>query len=96
MNSLGKVAEVRSSAEASVSHNTDRNADIRVSKTSLRTSKENPIVEEDERVEVGPLEKARNTADHNPVKEEGEDEYYDEEEEYDEEYEEDFDKSRSS
>lgn len=81
------MPEVRSSAEASVSHNTDRNTDLRasISKTSLRASKENPIPEEDESVEVGAFEKARNTADPNPVEEveEGEAEYYDEEEEYD-------------
>ncbi len=100
LSSLGKVPEVRSSAEASVSHNTDRNAELRasISKVSLRASKENPIPEEDERVEVSILEKARNTAEANPAEqvEEGEAEYYDEEEEYDEEYEEDFDKSKSS
>lgn len=64
----------------------DRNADMRMSKTSLRASKENPIPEEDDdRVEVGKLEPARNTEE---VDGEEQEEYYDEEdEEYDEEYE---------
>lgn len=62
MTSLGKVPEVRSSAEASVKSMPDRGADMRISKTSLRASKENPIPEEDdERVEVCQIEKARNT-----------------------------------
>ena len=98
---LGQVIEVRSSAEASISH-TDRAAELRQSQNKLRQSQDsakNPLQQVEE---VTAVEKARNTADA-PIPEgrgESEEEYASEYDYYDEEDEEEksagFDQSMNS
>ena len=78
---LGRVTEVRSSAEMSVTSQSERDTAMCQSKTNLRSSLENPIKEVDEQVDRP--EVARNTEDAKEVSEyydEEEEEYYDEEE----------------